>query len=196
MRLECGVIRASCTKTVELRDGEHAIRVRYEIVNRESRTIRFLFKQHLAIAIEEGQRIELPDGKVTPVETGFGSIARPGPTRWPYGEDARGNRLDISAVPAPSSNRREFVYVSELSEGWCGVRDNSTGARLRMSFQSKVFPFTWLFLTYGGWRDHFTAVLEPCTNMPKSLSAACAAGNCASLAAGATFRTEVRVDLA
>ena len=53
-----------------------------------------------------------------------------------------------------------------------------------------------VILTYGGWRDHFTAVLEPCTNMPKDLETARRAGACAHLEPGEPLECTVRVDLA
>jgi hypothetical protein len=65
-----------------------------------------------------------------------------------------------------------------------------------MHYSLADFPYTWLFLTYGGWRDHFTAVLEPCTNMPKDLETARRAGACARLEPGQKLECTVRVDLA
>ena len=47
----------------------------------------------------------------------------------------------------------------------------------------------------GGWRDCYTAVLEPCTNLPKDLTEAVRAGTSARLAPGETFRTSVAVAL-
>jgi hypothetical protein len=52
-----------------------------------------------------------------------------------------------------------------------------------------------LFLTYGGWRDCYTAVLEPCTNMPKDLAEAVHAGQSARLDAGDVFHTSVAVTM-
>ena len=56
-------------------------------------------------------------------------------------------------------------------------------------------PFLWLFLTYGGWRGCYTAVLEPCTNMPKELAHAVRIGQSARLAPGGVFQTRVAVTL-
>ena len=53
----------------------------------------------------------------------------------------------------------------------------------------------WLFLSYGGWRDIYTAVLEPCTNMPKDLADAVRLGQSARLTPGEEFVTTVSVTL-
>ncbi len=87
------------------------------------------------------------------------------------------------------------MYVSALPESWCGVDNPEHGASLRMLFDDGTFPFVWLFLSYGGWRDTYTAVLEPCTNLPKDLTEAVRLGQSASLAPGEEFVTRVTVRL-
>jgi len=103
--------------------------------------------------------------------------------------------VDLRRVPPPGAER-EFVYVTELPESWCGVDDLSMGASIRMRFDNRRMPFLWLFLSYGGWSDCYTAVLEPCTNMPKDLAHAVRAGLSARLEPGAPFETSVAVTLA
>ena len=98
-------------------------------------------------------------------------------------------------VPAPSSQQQEFVYVRNLPEPWCGVEDPGASAALRMDFDSSAFPYVWLFLTYGGWRDLYTAVLEPCTNMPKDLVGSGAGGPVGAAAAGTGVRYDGSVTL-
>jgi hypothetical protein len=56
-------------------------------------------------------------------------------------------------------------------------------------------PFVWLFLTYGGWRNLYTAVLEPCTNMPKDLSEAARVNQSAKLDPGKEFKTKIKIKL-
>ena len=64
-----------------------------------------------------------------------------------------------------------------------------------MEFDAERLPFVWLFLTYGGWRDLYTAVLEPCSNMPKDLQEAVRLGQSARLEPGEEFETAVTVTL-
>jgi hypothetical protein len=99
-------------------------------------------------------------------------------------------------IPPHSSGEKEFVYMSDLVEGWCGIDDRALGASLRLRYDKEKLPYLWLFLSYGGWRDCYTAVLEPCTNMPKDLSEATRIGQSARLDTGGVFETTVSVTLA
>ena len=141
-------------------------------------------------------RLELPGGKVTPVNLGFsGRIGTPGPFSWPEAKDARGRTVDLSRLPPPEEKSREFIYVEDLPEGWCGVLHEPSGSRLRMRFATSVFPYTWIFMDFGGWRGLYVAVLEPCTAMPKDLHEAARLGRCSSLDAGASLSCDVAVEI-
>jgi hypothetical protein len=187
------VRRTHAVKEFRLTAGEHSLRVSYRIHNRETEDFHFLFKQHLPIAISPACTLRLPGGRVTAVDPSFGTIlAGPGPHRWPARSSSG---TDLQMIPARDERAREFIYVNQLTDGWCGVDDMASGAALRMSFDRTQVPFLWMFLTYGGWRDCYTAVLEPCTNMPKTLREATALGTSARLEAGAIFATCVAVSV-
>lgn len=189
-------MKALCEKRIELTAGSSCLKVYYRIENLESEPIHFLFKQHLALAVTPSHRLELPGGLVWPVDLGFSTrLGAIGPFAWPQGKDKEGRSVDLSVMPAPEEGHREFVYVQDLSEGWCGVYDRATGRRLRLEFKREVFPFTWLFTTYGGWRGLYAAVLEPCTNMPKDLDEAFRLGRCARLNPKQSLETAVGVVL-
>jgi hypothetical protein len=106
-----------------------------------------------------------------------------------------GSLVDLSRVPAAGSHRREFVYVRDLPEGWCGIQRGNSGERIIVTFPHAVFPYCWLFMPYGGWRDYYTVVLEPCTNMPKDLGQAMQLGQSAKLAGHGVLDCAVQVSL-
>jgi hypothetical protein len=64
-----------------------------------------------------------------------------------------------------------------------------------MSYNLADFPYCWLFMALGGWRNHYTVVLEPCTNVPKDLKTAKAAGTCAYLEPGRSREYSVSIDI-
>jgi hypothetical protein len=68
-------------------------------------------------------------------------------------------------------------------------------AALRLRFDRGHLPFVWLFLAYGGWNGCYTAVLEPCTNMPKDLASAVKAGQSAHVPPFGSWETQVEVTL-
>ena len=195
LRTTCAILRARCTKTFELEAGGRSLTVHYTIQSDEPGAVHFLFKQHLPVALTARCTLDLPGGKVWPVDPAFGSrLSSPGPFDWPIAAAPKGP-VDLRTVPPAPCGEREFVYVSDVPDGWCGVTDHAAGASLRMTFDRQAMPYVWLFLSYGGWRDVHTAVLEPCTNMPKDLSEAVARGQSAHMAAHGSFETSVTVTL-
>ena len=158
--------------------------IRYSLSHRGETPLAHMFKLHPAMAINEHCRIDLPGGQVEKVDAGFGNILTAGAKQvWPT--DA-----DLSLCRHPSSGTNEFVYVSEIPGGWCGITDTQARSWVRLDYPTDVFPFCWIFMTYGGWRDHNVVVLEPCTNYPKDLSEAISRGTSAVLQPGETRRFE------
>jgi hypothetical protein len=189
-------VKTTCVKEFSLSADAATLVVNYQIRNEEDKPIHFLFKQHLAISITPECRLWMPGGRVQAVDLSFSTILPGGgPFYWPYAA-GEGNSVDLRAIPPAHAGAREFVYISELPQPWCGVQDIRQGAAIRMDFDSRSFPYVWLFLTYGGWRNLYTAVLEPCTNLPKDLSEAVRLGQSARLEPGHKFETVVSVTLA
>lgn len=195
LRTQSTVLRAACEKEFRLEAGASSLAVTYRIRSEEALPFHFLFKQHLPVLLHSDCRLRLPGGRVDVVDPAFGTVLPgPGPFAWPHASH-QARSANLESVPPRESGQREFVYVSDLPDGWCGVDDARAGASLRMHFDPNVFPFTWLFLSYGGWRDVYAAVLEPCTNMPKDLSEAVRRQQSARLMPEQCFETTVTVTL-
>jgi hypothetical protein len=197
MSARLSVRQVLCTKEFRIDKGSDTIEAVYRIENLEPEPFHFLFKQHFPVAITPACSLALPGGSVTPVDAQFGNILpAKGPFDWPFATGRNGAMVDLRVIPPSSSRAREFVYVSgNGAVNWCGIDDHEHAATLRMSYDATAMPFLWLFLSYGGWRDCYTAVLEPCTNMPKDLEQARRLGDCARLDRGSTFQTSFRVSL-
>jgi hypothetical protein len=190
------IVRASLIKEFHLAPQSGALSVSYRIRNHEERGFHFLFKQHLPIRISPSCRLRLPGGRVQQVNADFSTIlAEQEPFGWPNGRGRIGGPVDLQVVRDPFERLQEFVYVRDLPEPWCEVSDLEHRARLRMSFDADIFPFVWLFLSYGGWRGTYTAVLEPCTSLPKDLTEAVRLGQAAYLGPGEEFNATVTVGL-
>lgn len=188
------VVRARCTK--EIRIAGATLVVQYRIESAEPEPFHFLFKQHLPVALTPRCRLVLPGGRAQPVDPAFGTLAGSGGAfDWPRAIGEAG-AVDMSRVPDAGSRAREFLYLRDLPEPWCGVDDPGSGASLRMRFDPAALPYVWLFLSYGGWRDCYTAVLEPCSNLPKDLAEAVRLRQSARLEPGGEFMTQVSVTVA
>jgi hypothetical protein len=192
LSLASSLTNTVCEKWITLDNNRPRLSIRYRISNNGSAPLHFLFKQHLAVSVTPDHKIELPGAKIIPVDLNFSTrVGAPGPFAWPWAETADGAQVDLSTLPPPELAHREFVYGYELAAGWCGILDTRTMVRLRLHFDREVFPYTWMFMTFGGWRDLYAVVLEPCTNMPKDMATAHRLGQCAMLLPHQTLDTTV-----
>lgn len=158
----------SVTKTMTI-DGPE-LTMTYHLAHKGSEALPYLFKLHPAFSINEHCRIDLPGGRVEKVAGGFGNILDSRePQDWPTPED-------LSQCRSVASVSNEFVYVSDLPEGWCGITDERIGSWIRISYPLEFLPYCWIFMSYGGWRSHNVVVLEPCTNYPKDIHEALSRG--------------------
>lgn len=181
-------IPTSCEKWITVDDGSAAVRIDYRISNRSTDVLHFLLKQHLAVAVAPGDRIDLPGGLVHQVDPAFSTLLNEGgPSRW--------SSAGLDVCPAASAGHREFVYVSDSPEGWCAVHRPASGASIRLNFSRQTFPYTWMFMDFGGWKGHYVVVLEPSTNMPKDLTEALRLGKCATLDRMASLQCSISVEL-
>lgn len=189
------IVRTRCTKEFRLDAAGGTLAVRYNILSEEKQPFHFLFKQHLPVAITANCRLQLPGGRVTPVDPRFSTmLPRTDGFEWPTLESPE-RAVDLSVIPRSSSRLQEFIYIDRCPGNWCGIADPAAGAALRMDYDGTTLPYVWLFLTYGGWRDLYTAVLEPCTNMPKDLASAVRLGQSARLEPGQEYTTFANVTL-
>jgi hypothetical protein len=58
-------------------------------------------------------------------------------------------------------------------------------------FPPQIFTSCWLFASFGGWRNHRVAVLEPSTACPFEIEKAIERGSVARLAARASLEARV-----
>ncbi|GAB1541942.1 hypothetical protein NUACC21_46150 [Scytonema sp. NUACC21] len=182
MALACRTVPVRVEKTIVLDEDRAKLKVEYLFKNQSEETIPFLFKQHTAIAIEAGDEILLPDCTIEPAVLEFSKIiGRQAKTPFPKAFAADGREVEVQRVLPPSSQLQEFFYSSQLAVGQCGIRNLRSASALLMSFDTADFPYVWVFASYGGWRNHYVLVLEPCTNIPYDLEIACRNGTSALL---------------
>ncbi|MCU0549645.1 MAG: hypothetical protein MUC48_09890 [Leptolyngbya sp. Prado105] len=183
MELHCRTVPVRVEKTISLHPTKPEFQLAYQFENLSNAEIPFLFKHHAAIAIEAGDELLLPDCLIEPVVLDFSRIiGREGKTKFPIAQDAAGNEVDLRTVRDRDSQLQEFFYSSELAVGECGIRNVRSQTLLKMQFDNADFPFVWMFQSYGGWKDFYVAIVEPCTTMPYDLDIACENGTIAVLA--------------
>ncbi|MBD2465803.1 hypothetical protein H6G89_32975 [Oscillatoria sp. FACHB-1407] len=169
----CQTVPIRVEKTIQLDDTQPKATITYQFENTSADTIPFLLKQHCAIAIEAGDEILLPDCVVEPAFLDFSKIiGRQAKTLFPKAFAADGSEVDLRVIPPESSKLQEFYYTSDLAVGQCGIRNARSQSTLLMQFDLADFPYVWVFQSYGGWRDFYVLVMEPCTTIPFDLAEA------------------------
>lgn len=194
LRRTGAVTTTTVEKWITLRTNESQLRFRHRITNHGPAALDFLWKLHPALTVDEGDRIDVPGATGELVDPSFGRVTTPPHFSWPLAPQANGQAIDMSVVP-PIDGTRDFVYVRDLSDGWCALRRTQHGIGFGLTFPTSVFNSVWLFMTFGGWRGYATVVLEPCTTVPKDLNAAIRAGTARRLATGASLECEVHAIL-
>jgi galactose mutarotase-like enzyme len=171
-------------KTLRLR-GE-TLEMEYTIRHEGYAPIDFIWGTHPAFAIEPGCRLHIPAHSGLVSQASPAKLGAPGQRyRWPILETPAG-QVDMSLTPTPG-NQSAGHYALDLTAGWFAVEypDRQSGALIE--FPLEVCPNLWLWLSYGGWRGYYLAVIEPWTSVPVTLSEAVAAGTSRVLEPGATF---------
>jgi len=181
------------TRKITLKSGESGFVCDYHMRNLSNNKVKFLWKIHPAFEINEGCRIEIP-GKIGIVDPRYARYFSQARYPWPVVRSKTGKRVDISEVD-PSRNDCTLHYVTGLSKGVVSFVDERNDLRSTIRFDQEKMNSVWLFLAYGGWRGHRTAVIEPSTSYPFDLATAIRQGHCSSLPGNGRFESSVEFHL-
>jgi galactose mutarotase-like enzyme len=174
-------------RRLTLEAGSSAIRLDYRIENVGLRPFDFNFGLHPAQAVSPAHRIDVPARLGEVDEDGGGVLGRNGETyEWPMlGE------LDVRRVLGPEALDFTLHYLTDLTDGWLACTDTTARRGFGLTFDRTVFPVVWMWLSYGGFRGAYHAVVEPWTGYPSSLPDAVTAGRARSLAPSEAFETSI-----
>jgi galactose mutarotase-like enzyme len=189
LRLSRDSVSLPCTvdKWITVRRDGQGVSLTLRLTNHGLAPVRFMWNQHIAHAIGPGSRVHLPLSKM--------GVVPPAPSlddarevTWPiYGGE------DLSRLAGPEAGALQFLYCLDMRAGWCAVTHPSQGVAVRIEFDREVFCTPWLWRVLGGWRGHYFLLTEPCTSLPGSLASAIQNDSAATLAAGTSLETEIRV---
>lgn len=187
----------AATKRLSLAPDSAALVVDYTVRNEGRHDLPFLWKLHVAVALQSDTTIDMAATDVLLHE--FGSPrSRPESDRfvWP-GFTADGVDHDLRTLPDTGERGiSEFSIAEGLSAGFCGVIHPGHGSGLTLYWDPAELPSCWLFASYGGgWRGLNVLVMEPCTGYALSVAEGAEAGTHQVLPAGTTrtWRVVARV---
>ncbi len=179
-------------KTIRLRRDQARIEFHHRFTNRGRTEFPFLWKLHPAMAVSPQHRIDFPPMQVG-LEAAFpGTLAGAQEhAAWPFIQTP-GGQVDLRCICPEEARQLYFFYGTQMKGNWCALTNTATGLACGLQFDPDVFRCSWLFATYGGWRNYNVAVLEPCTGYPLNFEAMKAAGWHRTLAPGESLETGVR----
>lgn len=163
------------------------LRIRYRVSNPTNQPRQFLWKLHAALAVEAGDVIDCPARRAQVVDPNWSRFKTLAPFSWPNIEGKAAN------VIPPRNGTMDFFYLFELPHGSIAWQSRRQNLEFRYQFDTAVFPYAWLFASYGGFNEHYTVILEPCTAMPLSVNEAAGRHQCSRLAPGQTLETSVDI---
>ncbi len=174
-------------KIITIDKSEPLIHIDYTIRNDAAAVRNFLWKLHAALQIGESDQIECFARKAQVVDPDYSRFKSTRPFNWPIIEDT-----DASIVPEKNGSM-DFYYLFGNQKGEMSMISSRKGSRFTIFFDTGIFPYLWYFASYGGFLDHYTAVLEPCTTMPISVNEAIALKQCSALEPGKSIKTRVSI---
>jgi hypothetical protein len=150
-------------------------------------------------------RFYLPGGTVrVPEVAAFPSQrAAPGATgHWPTVAAVDGTMLDLGRMPPADAQTAEFLYVTDLPDGWCAIVNESLGAGFGLRWDPALFRHLWYWQVargsfgYPWFGQTYSMALEPWTSWPgDGLQQAVANGTALRLGPGETVRTTLLASL-
>jgi Domain of unknown function (DUF5107) len=168
-----------------LRPDAACLELYYRISNPTAQPREFLWKLHAALAVQAGDIIECPARTARVVDLASSRCKTLAPFPWPKVEGRA-----VNVIP-PADGTVDFFYLYDLAAGEVALSRSGTGLKFGYQFDLRVFPYVWLFASYGGFNGHYTVILEPCTAMPISVKDAARLKQCSSLAPGQSIETKV-----
>ena len=181
------ISKLSYQKNIFLADNGPIIHMEYRIKNCSHYKQFLMWKLHAALAIEEGDKLVTSAKKakvVIPNYSRFGDINE---FNWPIID-----KIDASKI-APISNIIDFFYLFDNEESKMGLLSSNGEHEFMFKYDKNIFPYQCSFASYGGFRGHYTTILEPSTCMPNSVNEARRIGQCTSLEPDQEISTSLQI---
>jgi hypothetical protein len=170
---------------------ETSLETEFTIEHQGFLPIDYLWGTHPAYAVEPGCIIHIPARSGIVGQANDPLFGEPGQRySWPM-LPTEGAAIDMS-VMQPAGRYSTGHYATDLAAGWYAIEYPQRGIGLLFEFPLDLCPYLWLWLSYGGWRGYYLAVVEPWTSHPVTLSDAVAARTQRILAPGERISFKTR----
>lgn len=174
-------------KEISLDSNSPRVVLKYNIKNTTTETRHFLWKMHAALRISEGDYLLSSAKKgriVNPLSSRFTSDKE---FNWPMIENK-----DASIVP-PKEGTMDFFYLYESQKGEMAMVSEQGKHKFAYEYGRNIFPYEWYFASFGQFKGHYVAILEPASAMPVSVAEAVALKQCSVLEPHEEINTIVKI---
>ncbi|HEY8601169.1 MAG TPA: hypothetical protein VIL85_22240 [Thermomicrobiales bacterium] len=196
-------------KRLTLETDAATLRIDYRLTNLAPFPLRYLWSAHPLFAVRPGMRVLLPQD--VRVRVAWSKHDRLGPFGsehpWPRAQLADSPGVALDRLPEAGADIADKLYTNRLPEaaavGWCALHDPDSDDYLALRFDPRLVPYIGVWLNMDGWplkpgvgeEPCYNAALEPCTGFPDRLDQAVARDEAATLAASATNRWTLRLEV-
>ena len=190
----CRIAPLLVERWISLRSGEAAIHMAHRVTNvsASGAPFEFIWGLHPGLALDPHMRIDLPAGQMAVDPASPDYHPRGAAYEWPYFVDPEGHEVDMRAVLPPEANLWRLHYA-HLREGWLALTDTAAKEGIGLIFPLDVFPYSWLWLVYGGWRGLYCAGIEAWTGYPPKLEDAVAQGRFCQLKGAESLEAQTKI---
>ena len=190
------------TKCVTLTSESSVVEFEETVANEGDEEFKFMWGHHPAIGkpfLDENCVIDLPPGVTGQIYqadfSGNSPFAPNTEFQWPFIEDAKGSRVDLSKVMPPEKKTAFNMYIKNLKEGWYGITNVKKKVGFGMKWDVGVFKYILIWSVYRGFYNFpfygrtYNIALEIYSAIPDSLDEAIKLGRAFSLAPGEKMST-------
>jgi Domain of unknown function (DUF4432) len=165
-------------KVLRVRDESATLEIEERLCNEGGETVDLMWGHHPTVGESflsalcrfqtAGGTVRVPEARTFDTQR-----AQPGATgTWPTVSATDGGTLDLSRMPSPEGRTAEFLYITDMAEGWFAMINDDLGAGYGMCWDTDVFPHLWYWQVARGafgypWYGRtYSMALEPWTSWP------------------------------
>lgn len=168
---------------VRLDAHQPQLRIRYRLTNLAPHSVDLLFGLHPMFAISPAHRLDLPPSRMLVELASAERFGQAGQVYdWPH-LPIHPEVLDMRKLPSAEARAYAGHYAIQTTGNWFALTDTASQVGLAFVYPTEVFKALWLWMSFGGWRNHYHLAVEPWTGYPVNLAQAAAAGRQLTLAA-------------
>jgi len=139
-------------KWITINDRTATISLQERLTNASNQTLEYCWVQHPAFGspfVGSGTEITVPAETVETAKAEPWGRLKPETTyKWPYVEDKRGNKVDLSLLPSEDVVADETVFITNIKESWYTVVNPNLKLGFALKWDLSVFPDLWFWQSY------------------------------------------------